>query len=184
MKETAKGLKVKLLLFSDKKHLKKYINSLKKDPITDFVVFSHGYKRQLAFGHKQGSKIQKKSDLTINDIKDLKSEVFNSPLSTFYSCNYVNSNVSGIVSKKKFAQEWANKTGGNANAVVGEKGIYGRTWYGNINSTSNPFNFSQKLKSRNIRKANGSFSPLGSINYPIPAIETKSKWKIYKPQNK
>lgn len=88
----------------------------KEDLITEFSVFSHGLAADggivpLGFNYRQG--YNESLDLHISDINSINSEVFNTPITNFYSCN------TGTAGKDSFVQHWVNRVGGLVYAFNG-----------------------------------------------------------------
>jgi len=92
--------------------------------ITEFSVFSHSISTDggivsLGFNYRQEYNIS--LDLNVSDINSINSEIFNTPITNFYSCN------TGTAGKDSFAQYWVNRVGGL---------VYAFIWYNLIpNST-------------------------------------------------
>jgi hypothetical protein len=103
----------------------------RKDRITEFYVFSHGFSGsggsiELGSPHSNYSRFSWKKD----HIKDLDKRSFKKTKTQFYSCN------TATALKKSFAYSWAKKTKGKTKAAIG------KTDYSHINS----FEFSESYR--------------------------------------
>ncbi|MCL2529875.1 MAG: DUF6531 domain-containing protein [Coriobacteriia bacterium] len=118
------------------------------DPITRFVVFSHGVTGSVELGYGQSS--ERRAALMMDDrwIQGLSPRAFDNTYSSFYSCNTGTGHNS-------FAQQWVNLTGGKTRAVVGGKTDY------------EPMNVGQNIIKKILRVLRG-FHWGGSMHYPVP----------------
>ena len=133
-KSTAQSLGINLIIMDNKQELIDYINTKGgniadrlNDPITNVAVLSHGYPGELALAHGHAN-LSSSININIEDINKLDSCAFNNTTTWFGSCNAGTQ----TSNKTSFAQEWVNKTGGYATAVV-----EGKTSYININNWNN-----------------------------------------------
>ena len=182
-KETAKDLGVKLIIMDDKQQLFDYINNKggtsadrMADRITNFAVFSHGYgdgndaavNGSLAFAHGHSDSYGA-LNILVSDISKLESYAFGNTSSWFGSCN-TGSNLKSLGTS--FAQEWVNKTGGHATAVVN-----GLTDYTNIHVWPGK-NILNKFNNWYARRGIG-YLETGSRNYPVASNGVE--WNTFTP---
>ena len=173
--KTANSLGVNLIIMNDKQQLLDYINTKSgtiedrlSDPITNFAVLSHGYTEELALAHGHDN-LSSLINITLGDINKLDSSAFNNVTTWFGSCNTGTQTSIGT----SFAQEWVNKTGGYATAVVG-----GKTNYQNINIWQNKI-FLERLFGRISRLRTG-YSQSGSRNLPNVGM-SPAYWHTFTP---
>ena len=119
---------VKPIFFKSTDKLISKLNSkkFKKDKISDFTVFSHGFPGKITFGY-DGTDGTDNDELTMkcSKIKKIKKRAFATyPTSIFYSCRTAATNDKG---KNNFAQKWFKRFGG---AVIA---FEGQTEYSEIN---------------------------------------------------
>ena len=124
---------VKIIRFKSSEKFIKILNNkrFKKDPITDFTVFSHGVTGKLAFGFDYSYDSQDDKydlDFRINQIKKIRKSHLMHARSRFYSCNSATKISKG---KKSFAERWSRRFWSTTTAYKGKtdySGIRG-TWY-------------------------------------------------------
>lgn len=106
------------------------------DKITSISFYCHGLTKmisarggenQLGFAYNIKSVDSSKVNFLQSDIDKLDTNAFANTRTMFYSCNAGTKEY--IIKGESFAQEWVNKTGGQATGIVN-----GRTSYANINS--------------------------------------------------
>ncbi len=179
------GVMALLKSIYDKVDLFDYFNNGQdrtKFKINEISVFSHGLGDKygkasgtLALGYNGSSeeyKGNKKLDISIKDLMNAninKNDFTKNVFTQFYSCN------TGTVNEKyntSFAQEWVNKTGGSAKAVVN-----GLTTYNYINDGRGIIWDAQDWKRRHDGE---NFDINGCKNYPRPVKGVN--WHMFYPK--
>ncbi|MDR1689644.1 MAG: RHS repeat-associated core domain-containing protein [Clostridiales bacterium] len=172
---------VEVIGFDDVDELISYINdgsfnNRLDDPITNFVVFSHGLANDngiVSFGYNYTSSYNQNLNMDTSDISKIRSSAFSdNSLTRFYSCN------TGTSMDNSFAQVWANTTGSETIGAVG------KTEYTYINKSGFwDFLADQVYKiSRSI--VTGSEDPwvYPFQSYELPEVDRSAYWVTFKPQ--
>ena len=127
-KQAKKYGTVKPIFFKSTDELISKLNSKKfrKDKISDFTVFSHGFPGKITFGYDYTDGTDNdKLTMKYSKIKKIQKRTFATcPTSIFYSCRTAATNDKG---KNNFAQKWFERFGG---AVIA---FEGKTDYSEIN---------------------------------------------------
>lgn len=147
--------KVRIKFFRSRKGFINILNRTNKsDPIKSFTVFSHGFKRKLAFGYAY-EKANSFLDLRVRHLNKINKNIFDKPSSHFYSCN----TAQGY--KRSFANSWQWKTNGIVVAYAG------KTNYKYINSEYSGFSYYiHRLGEVVTGEENQREYPRKSMNYP------------------
>ena len=158
-------LGISLKYFSNVDNLIKYINGAdeRNDPITKFIVYSHGLEEKISFGYNCG---EAKKDLEFKkeDVEKLNPKAFKNADARFESCN------TGTGGDNSIAALWQQRVGGKVWAYEG-RSDYSHIMYPENYSKVDAFmirdSLSDKIKiSINIRRKQWGFSRHGSDYYP------------------
>ena len=163
-------LNINLRFFSSTDNLIDYLNeqdgNRKSDPITKFIVYSHGFEEYVSFGYNYTNSYNMDLNFYKEDISRLNPEAFKNPDSRFESCN------TGTGGDNSFAAIWKKQVGGRVWAYEGKSSYYNIMYpkdYNRLEARFCPNSRSGHIRSYTeyLRKDYGFFR-YGSMFYPEP----------------